>query len=136
RHVSLVPMALALAAVHATLAVLGFDVMRYVLRVVLPLGLALTGVLIGLYLASDDPRFAVSRVWHSPDQHSTWAGFAAFATVMGGASLTLVANVADICRYTPTRRDMRIGLVGSSLAAAAVTTFVGAYAAAATGKTN
>jgi cytosine permease len=55
---------------------------------------------------------------------------------MGGASLTLVANVADICRYTPTRRDMRIGLVGSSLASAVVTTFVGAYAAVATGKTN
>ena len=136
RHVALVPMALGLAAVHATLAVLGFDVMRYVLRVVLPLGLALTGVLVGLYFASDDPRFAVARVWHSPGQHPTWAGFAAFATVMGGASLTLVANVADICRYTPTRRDMRIGLVGSAAVAAIVTTFVGGYAAAATGKTN
>ena len=32
------------ALFHATLAVLGFDVMRYVLRVVLPLSLALTGV--------------------------------------------------------------------------------------------
>ena len=35
----LVPVALALAVFHATLAVLGFDVMRYVLRVVLPLSL-------------------------------------------------------------------------------------------------
>jgi purine-cytosine permease-like protein len=55
---------------------------------------------------------------------------------MCGASLTLVTNVADVCRYTPTRRDMRIGLVASSLLAAVVTTFVGGYAAAATGKTN
>src|SRR5438876_4081634 len=38
-HVRLVPLALALAAFHAALAVLGFDVMRYVLRVVLPLSL-------------------------------------------------------------------------------------------------
>ena len=49
-HVSLVPMALALGAAQATLAVLGFDVMRYLLRIVLPLSLALTCVLVGLYL--------------------------------------------------------------------------------------
>jgi nucleobase:cation symporter-1, NCS1 family len=135
-HVSLVPMALALAAFHAILAVLGFDVMRYVLRVVLPLSVALTGVLVALYLTSDDPRYDASTVWQSPAQHLTWVGFATFVTVMCGASLTLVTNVADICRYTPSRRDMRIGLTASALLAAAVTTFVGGYAAVATGKTN
>ncbi|HZO98474.1 MAG TPA: cytosine permease [Gaiellaceae bacterium] len=136
RHVGLVPLALALGAFHAVLAVLGFDVMRYVLRIVLPLSLALTGVLVGLYLAADDPRYAVARVWRSPDQHLTWAGFAAFVTVMCGASLTLVPSIADFCRYTPTRRDMRIGLVASSILAVALTTFVGGYAAAAIGGTN
>jgi NCS1 nucleoside transporter family len=135
-HVSLVPMALALATFHAVLAVLGFDVMRYVLRVVLPLSVALTGVLVALYLTTDDRRYDVGRIWSAPGEHFTWVGFATFVTVMCGASLTLVTNVADICRYTPTRRDMRIGLVASSLLAAAVTTFVGGYAAAATGKTN
>ena len=44
----LVPVALGLAVFHATLAVLGFDVMRYVLRVVLPLTLVFTGVLLAL----------------------------------------------------------------------------------------
>ncbi len=136
RHVSLVPMALGLGAFHAVLAVLGFDVMRYVLRVVLPLSLALTGVLVGLYFASDDPHYSIGRVFHSPEQHLTWVGFATFVTVMCGASLTLVPSVADFCRYTRTRRDMRIGLLASSLLAAALTTFVGGYAAAATGKTN
>ena len=136
RHVSLVPMALALGAFHAGLAVLGFDVMRYILRVVLPFSLALTGVLLALYFASDDPRYSVGRVFRSPDQHLTWVGFATFVTVICGASLTLVTNVADLCRYTPTRRDMRIGLFASSVVAVAVTTFVGGYAAVATGKTN
>jgi purine-cytosine permease-like protein len=136
RHVSLVPMALALAVVHAVLAILGFDVMRYVLRVVLPLSLAFTAVLVGLYLHSDDPRFAAGRVLHSPDQHLTWTGFATFVTVACGSSLTLVANIADFCRYTPSRRDMRIGLGASAVLAIAVTTFVGAWAAAATGDTS
>ena len=132
----LVPVALALASFHAVLAVLGFDVMRYVLRVVLPLSLALTGVVLWLYLASDDPRFAVGRVFRSPDQHFTWVGFATYVTVMCGASLTFVTNIADVCRYTRARRDMRIGLVGSALTSAAITTFVGGYAAAATGERN
>jgi nucleobase:cation symporter-1, NCS1 family len=116
--------------------VLGFDVMRYVLRVVLPVSLALTAVLVALYLTSNDPRYAVGRVFHSPDQHLTWTGFATYVTVMCGASLTLVTNVADLCRYTPTRRDLRIGLFASAVLAVAVTTFVGGYAAAATGELN
>ena len=86
--------------------------------------------------ATDDPDYAVARVFDSPDQQLTWTGFATYVTVMCGASLTLVANISDFCRYTPTRRDMRIGLAGSALAAAVVTTFVGGYAAAATGETN
>jgi NCS1 family nucleobase:cation symporter-1 len=132
----LVPVALVLASLHATLAVLGFDVMRWLLRVVLPISLLFTGVLVALYLATDNPRFAVARVFESPEQQLTWAGFATYVTVMCGASLTLVTNVADFCRYTPTRRDMRIGYAASALLAVAVTTFVGGYAAAATGEIN
>jgi NCS1 nucleoside transporter family len=135
-HVSLVPMALALGAAQATLAVLGFDVMRYLLRIVLPLSLALTCVLVGLYLTTSDPRFSTSAVFHSPAQQFTWLGFATYVTVMCGSSLTMVTNIADVCRYTPTRADMRIGLIASSLTSAVVTTFVGGYAAAATGETN
>ncbi len=132
----LVPLALGLAVVHAALAVLGFDVMRYVLRIVLPFSLALTAVLIGLCVATDDPRYAVGRVFDSPDQHLTWTGFATFVTVACGASLTLVTSIADFSRYTPTRRAMRIGLGASAVLAIAVTTFVGGYAASATGDTN
>ena len=132
----LVPVALGLAVFHATLAVLGFDVMRYVLRIVLPLSLAFTAVLVGLYLASDDPRFAVSHVFDSPEQQLTWVGFATYVSILCGSSLTLVTNIADLCRYTPTRRDVRIGFIASSVIAVALTTFVGGYAAAATGELN
>jgi purine-cytosine permease-like protein len=132
----LVPMALVLAVAHAALAVLGFDVTRWLLRIVLPVSVGLTALLVALFLASDDPAFALRRVLDSPDQSLTWVGFATYVTVMCGASLTLVTSVADYCRYTPTRRDMRIGYVTSALTAAAVTTFVGGYAAAATGEVN
>jgi NCS1 nucleoside transporter family len=132
----LVPTSLAVAAFQAGLAVLGFDVMRWLLRVVLPLSVISVGVIVGLYLATDDPRYELDRVIASPQQHATWLGFATFVSVMCGSSLTLVTNVADLCRYTPTRRDMQIGLISSALLSAAATTFVGGYAAAASGDTN
>jgi NCS1 nucleoside transporter family len=132
----LVPTALCFAAVQAGLAVLGFDVMRWLLRIVLPLSVAASAILVGLFLATDDPDYALDRVLSSPDQDLTWVGFATFVTVMCGSSLTFVTNVADFCRYTPTRRDMQIGLVASALLSAAVTTFVGGYAAAASGDAN
>ena len=132
-HLGIVPVAVGLAAVQALLAIVGFDVIRYVSKVVLPLGLAFVGVMLGLYLSSDDPRFAVGRVFHSPDQHLRWAGFAAWLTLIVGSTLTFLPSVADFTRYTRTRRDIRIGLVASSALAMVVTTFVGAYAAAATG---
>jgi NCS1 nucleoside transporter family len=136
RRLPLVPLALALALFHAVLAVLGFDVMRWLLKVVLPLSLAGAATLVLLYLLSDDPRYAPARVLESPDQQLTWVGFATFVTVMCGSSLTFVTNVADFCRYTPTRRDMRIGLIASALLSALVTTFIGGYVAAASGDTN
>jgi NCS1 family nucleobase:cation symporter-1 len=135
-HVRLVPIALAMAAVQASLAVLGFDVMRYVFRFVMPLGLGFTIVVVALYFASDDRRYAVSRVFDSPGRHFTWTGFATFVTVMCGASLTYVTNIADVSRYTRSRRDMRIGLLASGLVGAFVPVWVGAYAAVATGQLN
>ncbi|HEU0337297.1 MAG TPA: cytosine permease [Gaiellaceae bacterium] len=132
----LVPTALAMAVLYAVLAVLGFDVMRWLLRVVLPLSVLAAVVLVSLFVTADDPRYAFGRVLDSPDQQLTWVGFATFVTVMCGSSLTFVTNVADVCRYTPTRRDMRVGLVSSALLAALATTFVGGYVAAASGDTN
>ena len=133
---SVVPTALAIAVVQAGVAALGFDVMRWLLRFVLPLSVASAGVLLGLWLVSDDPDYAVGRVVDSPEQELTWVGFATVVTVMCGSSLTLVTNIADITRYTRSRRDMRIGLIGSTLAATAATTLIGAVYAVGSGETN
>jgi cytosine permease len=133
---SLVPTALAIAVVQAAVAALGFDVMRWLLRIVLPLSVATAGVLIGLWLVSDDPAYAVGRVLDSPDQELTWVGFATVVTVMCGSSLTLVTNIADLTRYTRSRRDMRVGLIGSTLAATATTTLIGGVYAVGSGETN
>lgn len=132
----LVPVAVGLGAVQALLAVAGFDTFRFVVRVMLPAMIAFTGVMVALYLTTDDPAFSPGRVFESPDQAFTWVGFATFATVIWGAGLTNVTNVADFCRYARSRRDMQIGFFFGAVLSAFVTAFVGAYAAVATGELN
>jgi NCS1 nucleoside transporter family len=132
----LIPTALCFAVVQAALAVLGFDVMRWLLRFVLPLSLIASALIVGLFLATDRPSYALGRVLDGPEQELTWLGFASFVTVLCGSSLTFVTNIADFCRYTPTRRDMYVGLVPSALAAVVLTTFIGGYAASASGEAN
>ena len=132
----LVPTALAIAVVQAAVAALGFDVMRWLLRLVLPLSVGSALVLVGLWLAADEPAYDVGRVLDAPEQELTWLGFATVVTVMCGSSLTLVTNISDLCRYSRSRRDMRLGLISSTLAATTVTTLVGAVFAAGGGEAN
>lgn len=135
-HLRLVPVALVLAAIQGVLAVLGFDVMRWVVKVILPLAVMFVAVILGLYLTTDDPRYQPSRVFDSPDQHLTWIGFATWMTVMVGSSLTTVTAMADFCRYTRSSRHMKVGFWASGLLAGFLTTFIGGYAAAASGQGN
>lgn len=135
-HVGLVPTALVLAAVQVAIAILGFDVLRYVTRVGLPLGLAFVVVIVSLYMSADDPAFGIGHVFRSPDQAFTWTAFATFFTVLVGSTFTFVTNVTDFTRYTRSHRDATIGLVASSVVTTSITTFVGGYAAVATGDGN
>jgi NCS1 nucleoside transporter family len=136
RSPPLIPVAVGLGAVQALLAVAGFDTFRFVVRVMLPAMVAFTGVLVALYLTTDDPAFAPARVFESPEQAFTWVGFATFVTVIWAAGLTNVTNVADFCRYARSRRDMQVGFFLGAVLSAFVTAFVGAYAAVATGELN
>ena len=136
RELPLVPVALGLAAIQAILAAIGFDALRYIVRVILPLMVLFTGVIVGLYLSSDDPRYNIGRVSDSPEQSFTWVGFASFVTVMLGAQLSNATNIADFSRYARSRREMQIGFLLGAATAAFGSAWVGAYAAVASGNVN
>ncbi len=135
-ELGLVPVALVLAGISAILAIVGFDAMRYFVRVVMPLVLIFTGVLVALYLTTDDPAFAVDHVLDSPAQSFTWLGFATFTTVFWAGQLTVVTNIADFTRYARSRWDMSIGVLGGSTLGTYVAAWVGAYAAIAIEESN
>ena len=132
----LVPVAVAFAAVQAVLAAIGFDLLRYFVRVMLPLMAVFTAALIALFVSADDPAYAVSRVFDSPDQSLTWVGFATFLTVLWGTQLTVVTNIADFCRYARSRAHMYVGILSGTIVGSFVASWVGAYAAVATGSLN
>jgi NCS1 family nucleobase:cation symporter-1 len=132
----LVPMALGLTVVQVALAVLGFDMLRYVARVMLPLIALLAAVLVVLYLTADEPAYAVGRVFASPEQRFTWTGFATFVTVVAGIQLSFVTNIADFCRYARSRRDVRIGYPLGVVGGSTIAAWIGGYAAVATGSLN
>jgi NCS1 family nucleobase:cation symporter-1 len=135
-HISLVGLALGFAALQGVLAVVGFDMLRWVVKVILPFALMFVIVIVYLYVSTDNPKYQVSRVFDSPDQHFTWTGFATWITVTAVSAFTFVNAIADFARYTRSRRDMRVGLYSSAMLSVLVTTFVGAYAAVATGSLN
>ena len=119
----LVPLALAFAAVHAALAVLGFDVMRWLLR---GRAAALARVHAAFSSrstsATDDPRYAVAPRLRlaGPAPH-----LGRLRDLRDG-DVRRVAHARHEHRrllplHADARRDMRIGLVASALSAAAVT---------------
>lgn len=132
-HLRVVPIALVLGAFHALLAVLGFDVLRYATKVILPLAVVFLVVIITLYMRSNDPRFAVGHVFDSPGHHLTWVHFSAYVTLVIGSQLTFLPSIADFSRYTRSRRDSDIGLYTSAMLSAVIVTFVGGFGAVAVG---
>lgn len=135
-HLRVVPTALVLAAVQGLLAVLGFDVLRYATKVILPLGLAFLAVILALYMASDRPAFAVGHVFASNGHHLQWTHFWAYVTLVVGSQLTFLPSIADFSRYTRSRRDSDIGLHGSAFVNAIVVTFIGGFGAVAVNATR
>ena len=132
----LVPVALCLAVFHATLAVLGFDVMRWLLRVVLPVSLAFTACsrrpLPRLRRPSLRGRPRVRLAGPAPDvarlRHVRDGDVRCVADA-GHERRRLLPLHTDAARHAHRARRLRAD-------GAAVTTFVGGYAAAATGETN
>ena len=132
----LVPTALAIAAIGAVLAVIGFDALRYFVRIVMPLTLIALVIMVALFLTTDDAAFATSAVLSSSEFKFTWVAFATFLTAFWAGQLTAIMSVADFARYARSRRQMRVGIVGGTALGTFVAAWVGAYAAVAIGSST
>lgn len=127
----LVPASLVIAAIGAVLAAIGFDALRYFVRVVLPLTLIALVIMVVVFLTTSDAAFATSAVLSSSEFELTWLAFATFAGAFWAGQLTAIMSVADFTRYARSRRHMQVGIVSGTTLGTFVAAWVGAYAAVA-----
>jgi len=133
---NLLVVAFIFAVIQSILAIVGFDAMKYFVRVVLPFMLAISVVTIYLFLTQTKTEFLFSRIVASPGLQFTWVGFAGAFGLMLGTWSTMITDSADFCRYARTRKDMWFGFFFGATTGCLLAGILGAYAAVAAGDWN
>lgn len=128
--------ALFFAIIQSILAVIGFDAMKYFVRVVLPFMLGLTLLILYLFLSQTKAEFLFANVIASSNLKFTWAGFAGAAGLMLGTWTTMITDSADFCRYARSRQDMWYGFFFGAIIGTFLAGIIACYAAVAAGDWN
>lgn len=131
---SLVPISVIFAIFQAAIALTGWESLKYLTRVVLPIKLVLLGVVIICFLSSSDPRFA----WGPINEGGSWAwaDIAMWAAAIAGGHLSMYTDSADLARYVKSARKMALAFYSASLISVVFCGFIGVIAAKAMGDAN
>ena len=134
---SLILVSVIFGIVQAFVAIVGYESLKQLSRVALPVKLLMFAYLFVLLANQADPNFAPTAVWSFPGKSGwNWVIFVAWFNAAAAGWLTMITDSADFCRYSRSRMDMWIGTVSASAVGTMISGSLGAYAAAATlGKT-
>jgi NCS1 family nucleobase:cation symporter-1 len=134
---SLIVVSVLFGIVQAIVAIVGYDSLKVLSRIALPVKLAMFVYLFVLLANQADPNFAPSAVLSFPGKAGwDWVIFVAWFNAAAAGWLTMITDSADFCRYSRSRADMWIGTLSASAIGTIISGSLGAYAAAATlGKT-
>src|SRR5580658_7030385 len=135
---SLILVSVLFGIVQAFVAIVGYDSLKALSRVALPVKLAMFIYLFVLLANQADPNFAPSAVLSFSGKNGgwNWVIFVAWFNAAAAGWLTMITDSADFCRYSRSRADMWIGTLSAAAIGTMISGSLGAYAAAATlGKT-
>lgn len=134
---SLIWVSVIFGVIQAFVAMVGYESLKQLSRVALPVKLAMFVYLFVLLANQADPNFAPAAVLSYPGKNGwDWVIFVAWFNAAAAGWLTMITDSADFCRYSRSRADMWIGTVSASAVGTMISGSLGAYAAAATlGKT-
>lgn len=137
-HYSLILVSVLFGIVQAFVAVVGYDSLKALSRVALPVKLAIFAYLFVALANNSDPNFAPAAVLAFPGKNGwNWVIFVAWFNASAAGWLTMITDSADFCRYSRTRADMWIGTLSAAAIGTLISGALGAYAAAAVlGKTG
>ena len=130
---SLILVSVLFGIVQAIVAIVGYDSLKALSRVALPVKLAMFVYLFVLLANQADPNFAPGAVLSFPGKSGwNWVIFVAWFNASAAGWLTMITDAADFCRYSRSRADMWIGTLSASAIGTMISGSLGAYAAAAT----
>lgn len=131
---SLVPISILFAIFQAAIALTGWESLKYLTKIVLPVKIVLLGVVMITFLTSSDERFA----WGAIHEGGSWAwhDIATWAAVIAGGHLSMYTDAADLARYARNAKSVILAFYGSAMLAVVFCGFVGVYAAKAMGDAN
>src|SRR4029077_6571968 len=135
---SLIWVSVIFGMIQAFVAIVGYESLKQLSRVALPVKLLMFVYLFVLLANQSDPNFAPSAVLSFTGKNGgwDWVIFVAWFNAAAAGWLTMITDSADFCRYSRTRADMWIGTLLAAGLGTAISGSLGAYAAAATlGKT-
>ncbi len=134
---SLVAISVGFAVLQAVVAIIGYDSLKNLSRMALPLKIVILCLVLVLMATHDDPHFAPSHALHYAGKpEAGWLLFVTWLNVVLSGTLTMVTDSADFCRYTRSRVDMWWGTLLGKVGGGCFAAVLGAYGAAATmGKT-
>jgi NCS1 family nucleobase:cation symporter-1 len=131
---SLILVSVLFGIVQAAVAIVGYESLKALSRVALPVKLAMFVYLFVLLANQNDPNFAPSAVLSFSGKNGgwDWVIFVAWFNAAAAGWLTMITDSADFCRYSRSRADMWIGTLSASAFGTMISGSFGAYAAAAT----
>jgi nucleobase:cation symporter-1, NCS1 family len=135
---SLILVSVLFGIIQAFVAIVGYESLKQLSRVALPVKLLMFAYLFVLLTHQSDPNFAPSAVLAFTGKNGgwDWVIFVAWFNAAAAGWLTMITDSADFCRYSRSRMDMWVGTVSASAVGTMISGSLGAYAAAATlGKT-
>ena len=130
---SLILVSVLFGIVQALVAVVGYESLKHLSRIALPLKIALFAYLFVFLANQANANFAPSAVWAFPGTSGwNWVIFVAWLNASAAGWLTMITDAADFCRYSRTRADMWVGTLSAAAIGTLVSGSLGAYGAAAT----
>ena len=131
---SLVWISVLFAIFQTAIALTGWESLKYLTRVVLPLKLVLLSVVIITFVTSSQPQFAWSNITSGGSW--AWGGIAVWAAAIAGGHLSMYTDSADLARYARRAKSMMIAFYSAAMLSVVFCGFIGVYAAKAMGDAN
>ena len=132
-EVSVVAVSLTFAIFQIVIATFGYNWLKFLSRVALPIKLIALIFVCYLFMTHDDPNYAIPKVFgYEGTIGWGWGAFIVSLNSLTAIWLSMTTDAADFCRYSRTRVDMWIGTMAAACIGTFTSAFVGAYSAAAT----